>query len=38
MKEVSALISQGLKSFTEKAISSLTSFEYLMTAWLSATA
>lgn len=37
-KEVSKLISQGLKSFSEKALSSITSFEYLMTAWLSAIA
>ena len=35
MKEVSALISQGLGSFTEKALSSITSFEYLMKAWFS---
>lgn len=35
MKEVSDLISQGLASFSEKAMSSVTSFEYLMTAWLS---
>jgi transposase len=38
MKEVSGLISQGLASFSEKAISSITSFEYLMKAWLSAIA
>ena len=38
MKEVSKLISQGLKSFSEKALSSITSFEYLMTAWHSAIA
>ena len=38
MKEVSELIRQGLNSFTEKAMSSITSFEYLMTAWLSAIA
>ena len=38
MKEVSELISQGLSSFTEKAMSSITSFEYLMRAWLSAIA
>jgi transposase len=38
MKEVSKLISQGLKSFSEKTLSSITSFEYLMTAWLSAIA
>ncbi len=35
MKQMSELISQGLKSFSEKALSSITSFEYLMTAWLS---
>jgi len=38
MAEVSELVGQGLKSFSEKAISSITSFEYLMTAWLSAIA
>ena len=38
MREVSALVAQGLKSFSEKALSSITSFEYLMTAWLSAIA
>lgn len=38
MKEVSNLISQGLRSFSEKAMSSISSFEYLMTAWLSAIA
>lgn len=32
--EVRKLVSQGLQSFSEKAISSITSFEYLMTAWL----
>lgn len=36
MKEVSKLVEQGLKSFSEKAISSITSFEYLMTAWVNA--
>ena len=36
IKEVSSLISQGLASFSEKALSSITSFEYLMTAWHSA--
>lgn len=36
MKEVSILVSQGLASFSEKAKSSITSFGYLMTAWLSA--
>jgi len=38
MTEVRELISQGLKSFSEQAMSSITSFEYLMTAWLSAIA
>ena len=38
MKEVSRLVTEGLKSFSEKAMSSITSFEYLMTAWLSAIA
>jgi hypothetical protein len=38
MKEVSKLVEQGLKSFSEKAISSITSFEYLMTAWVNAIA
>ena len=38
MQEVSELISQGLKSFSEKALSSITSFEYLVTAWLAAIA
>ena len=38
MPEVSQLISQGLKSFSAKALSSLTSFEYLVTAWLAAIA
>lgn len=33
MAEVSELVAQGLKSFSEKAMSSITSFEYLMTAW-----
>lgn len=33
MQEVSKLIKQGLESFSEKALSSLTSFDYLMTAW-----
>jgi hypothetical protein len=33
MKEVSQKVSEGLKNFSEKAISSITSFEYLMTAW-----
>ena len=38
MKDVSNLVEQGLKSFSEKAISSITSFEYLMTAWVNAIA
>ena len=38
MPEVSQLISEGLKSFSAKALSSLTSFEYLVTAWLAAIA
>jgi DDE superfamily endonuclease len=38
MKEVSQLVEQGLKSFSEKAISSITSFAYLMTAWANAIA
>jgi hypothetical protein len=38
LKEVSRLTSQGLKSFSDKAKSSITSFEYLMTAWHSAIA
>jgi len=38
LKQVSDLIGQGLKSFSEKTLSSLTSFEYLMKAWLSAIA
>lgn len=38
MAEISALVAQGLKSFSAKALSSITSFEYLMTAWLSAIA
>jgi transposase len=38
MSEVSQQISQGLLSFTEKTMSSITSFEYLMTAWLQAIA
>lgn len=33
MTEVSQLVSEGLKSFSAKTISSITSFEYLMTAW-----
>lgn len=38
LTEVSDLVVEGLKSFSEKALSSITSFEYLMTAWLSAIA
>ena len=38
MKEVSQLVSEGLKSFSAKAISSITSFDYLMTAWTKAIA
>lgn len=38
MAEVSDLVVVGLKSFSEKAMSSITSFEYLTTAWLSAIA
>ena len=38
LKEVSRLVTEGLKSFSEKAMSSITSFEYLMTAWNSAIA
>jgi transposase len=38
MKEVSQLVEQGLKSFSEKAISSITSFAYLITAWVNAIA
>ena len=38
MTEVSQLVGQGLQSFSEKAISSITSFAYLMTAWRNAIA
>lgn len=38
LSEVSELISRGLASFSEKAMSSITSFDYLMSAWLSAIA
>ncbi len=38
LRDVSKLVEQGLKSFGEKAISSITSFEYLMTAWVNAIA
>ena len=38
MAEVQKLVTEGLKSFSESAISSITSFEYLMTAWKEAIA
>lgn len=38
MKEVRQLVGQGLKSFSKEAISAITSFEYLMTAWKEAIA
>ncbi|MGI8884444.1 MAG: transposase [Pyrinomonadaceae bacterium] len=38
MTEVSQLVGQGLQSFSEGAISSITSFAYLMTAWRNAIA
>ncbi len=38
VKQVSRLISQGLTGFSEKVMSSITSFEYLMRAWLAAIA
>lgn len=38
MTEVSQLVGQGLQSFSEKAMSSITSFAYLMTAWKNAIA
>ena len=38
MTEVSQLVSAGLRSFSEQAISSITSFEYLITAWTNAIA
>lgn len=38
LKEVSKLVEAGLKSFSEEAISSITSFSYLMTAWMKAIA
>lgn len=34
LAEARKLVSKGLQTFSEKAISSITSFEYLMTAWL----
>lgn len=36
--EARKLVSQGLQTFSEKAISSITSFDYLMIAWLQAIA
>ena len=38
MSEVCQLVTEGLKSFSEEAISSITSFEYLVTAWREAIA
>lgn len=38
MTEVSQLVSKGLKSFSAETISSITSFEYLITAWTKAIA
>ena len=38
LAEARKLVSQGLQSFSAQAISSITSFEYLMTAWLQAIA
>lgn len=38
LAEAGKLVSQGLQTFSEKAISSITSFEYLVTAWLAAIA
>lgn len=38
LNEVRELVSQGLKSFSEKALSSITSFDFLISAWLSAIA
>lgn len=38
LAEARKLVSQGMQTFSEKAISSITSFEYLMTAWLEAIA
>jgi len=34
MAEVGKLVAEGLKSFSAAAMSSITSFKYLMTAWL----
>ena len=38
LAEARKLVSKGLQTFSEKAISSITSFEYLMTAWFKAIA
>lgn len=38
LTEARKLVSQGLQTFSEKAIRSMTSFEYLMTPWLEAIA
>ena len=38
LKELRELVSKGLKTFSEKALSSITSFEYVITAWISAIA
>lgn len=38
LAEARKLVSKGLLTFSEKAISSITSFEYLMTPWLQAIA
>lgn len=38
LAEVGELVVKGLKNFSEQAMSSITSFEYLMRAWLSAIA
>jgi transposase len=38
MAEVSQLVGEGLRSFSEKVKSSITSFSYLMTAWINAIA
>jgi transposase len=38
LNEVRELVSQGLKSFSEKALRSITSFDFLISAWLAAIA
>ncbi len=38
LAELRKLVSKGLANFSEKAMSSITSFEFVMTAWLSAIA